>query len=279
MARPVSRSKNWRRSVSTNLGLLAGLQGAGAHDGDRSPIVIASVWSWMTYGVSTPRRCLDARHLGAHLHADRGVELRASIGKALGSRTIRRPMGLQIVAGTALLLVLAACGSSLNAVPGSTVLTTTAKQLGTKISFPADKFGIVSVTVTSYTQPEPGDAASFTTPPAGDVFGVIDAQMCAGPGGSAKGPDTTDFTAYTAKGASVLVDLTNDATSPALDNVSSLGANTCAEGSVTFDVPKGVRPPRSPTRPWHDGRSRRLEVALSLSRPEVRQADGAGDLP
>ena len=60
MARPVSRSKNWRRSVSTNLGLLAGLQGAGAHDGDRSPIVIASVWSWMTYGVSRPRRCLDA---------------------------------------------------------------------------------------------------------------------------------------------------------------------------------------------------------------------------
>ncbi|HXY44850.1 MAG TPA: hypothetical protein VEH29_11730 [Acidimicrobiales bacterium] len=149
---------------------------------------------------------------------------------------------LGMIAGTLLLLALTACSSGLNAVPSSTVLTTTAKPLGTRISFPVNKFGIISVTVTSYQQPVPGNAATFTTPPAGDVFGVIDAQMCAGPHGSPKGPDTTDFTAYTAKGASVLVDLTNDATSPALDNVSSLGANECAEGSITFDVPKAERP-------------------------------------
>ncbi len=60
----------------------------------RSPIVIASTWSWVTYIVVMPRRCCSSaiserictRSLASRL--DSG----SSIRKALGSRTIARPM-------------------------------------------------------------------------------------------------------------------------------------------------------------------------------------------
>jgi len=59
-----------------------------------SPIVIASVWSWVTYKVATPTRRLDAGDLRAHLDAQLGIE----VGERLvhqntdGSRTMARPM-------------------------------------------------------------------------------------------------------------------------------------------------------------------------------------------
>ena len=126
--------------------------------------------------------------------------------------------------------------------PGTTSTTQppNGTPLGTKISFPPDASGAVNVSVLTYSQPvTPSD--QFTTPSAGDVFAVITAQDCAGPGGEPSGPDTTSFTLVMADG-SQLQSASQDATTPSLDNINALAPGQCGEGSVTFDVPQGQRP-------------------------------------
>lgn len=122
--------------------------------------------------------------------------------------------------------------------------------LGTKVTVPQTIGGIVSVTVYGFYPNVQSTQPDVDTPPAGDTYAAIDAEECAGSGGSSMGANESDFTVLLSNGSTANQDTL--AGSPNVSQLSaeselgssnaSLAAGQCDRGWIVFDIPKAVTP-------------------------------------
>lgn len=138
----------------------------------------------------------------------------------------------------------------------STTKTTTAPppkgiySMGTSVSVPVTIDGINSATVFAFYPNQSTNQPDIDAPPNGDSYGVVDAQECAGSGGSSSGADATDFTVLLSNGSTASEDLVvgQFTTSPLSSETglgssdSGLSAGQCDRGWIVFDIPSGVKP-------------------------------------
>ncbi len=87
----------------------------------RSPSVMASVWSWVTYTMVVPKPLLEPRHLGTHLHAQLRVEVRQRLvhqerGRVAHDRAAHRDP-LALATGEVRRFALASAGSGRGPAP------------------------------------------------------------------------------------------------------------------------------------------------------------------
>jgi hypothetical protein len=100
--------------------------------------------------------------------------------------------------------------------------------------------GVVKVSVHGLTLPVPAPAGA---PPlaAGSRLAAADITVCAGPSGSAQGPQLGFFVLVSKTGATI-APTPFTTTAPNLASTTSLAANQCARGNLTFTVPEGFTP-------------------------------------
>jgi hypothetical protein len=138
----------------------------------------------------------------------------------------------------------------------TTTKTTTAPKpkgvypMGTAVSVPVTIDGINSATVFAFYANQSTNQPDVDTPPNGDTYGVVDAQECAGAGGSNTGADETDFTVLLSNGSTARQDfVVGQFTTAPLSSESGLGSSAsglsvgqCDRGWIVFDIPTGVTP-------------------------------------
>lgn len=193
-----------------------------------------------------------------------------SSGQADSGRATHRRRSIIIVVVVVVISIagLIALGSSSSS--NTTATTTTSQtspgvahlEMGQRadLSASAQDDGIVSVTV--YSLKLPYASTTSNQPVTGDVFALGDVEACAG----SQGANTDSGNALLAfqlslvmpDGNTLGMEYQNDAEEPSLANLAGhLGANKCARGSVTFQVPTGQvpvavgwGPPDTPQYEW-----------------------------
>lgn len=120
--------------------------------------------------------------------------------------------------------------------------------MGTAVQIPNTFEGIASVTVYGYYPNIQSTEPDVDTPPAGDNYGAIDTQVCAGSQGSQIGVSDDDFTLLLSNGSNAQTD--NLGGTPTVSPLSAetdiggsmqgLSPGQCTRGYVIFDVPQST---------------------------------------
>jgi hypothetical protein len=123
---------------------------------------------------------------------------------------------------------------------GKTFSTTTL-QLGQAGHYSAsDNDGIVSITVSDVTFPWPAGAPTGFVGTGGAELAVATVTQCAGPDGAPNGASAIGWELHFPGGT--IVTPTDDAKTPGLDSINSVGANKCVTGYLTFAIAIGSHP-------------------------------------
>jgi hypothetical protein len=123
---------------------------------------------------------------------------------------------------------------------GGNGLTPTISATGTTVNVAnAGVPGIRTVTVLSLVSP--ADAESVPAPRRGYHYAAAHVELCAGEAGTSGGPDLLFFELLLANGSAVKPNPASTST-PSLATFTSIGANRCISGYVTFEIALGTTP-------------------------------------